>query len=91
MRIEITNQRDNPLFKRKEVLAKVDYEGKATPSKADLQVALAHLAKANAEHVEIGKMMSLVGKSSGVLSARIWETKPPEKKKKSKEAAAPAK
>ena len=87
MRIEIVGQKENPILKRREISANIDYEGKATPSKAEIQAMLAKQLGANEELVEISTVLSAVGRSVGSLHAKVWETKPPEKKKKTKEAA----
>jgi ribosomal protein S24E len=75
MIIDIVEQRENPLFKRKDVVAIVNYGSSATPSKKALQKALADQLKVNAENVEIIKVLSDVGLAKGKAWIKIWQDK----------------
>jgi ribosomal protein S24E len=83
MKIRIIEDKHNVLLKRKEIIAHIDYEG-ATPSKAQIQEALAHEHKFDKEKIEVSKILSEIGKPVGKAWIKVWEIKPPEKKKKAK-------
>ncbi len=75
MDIQIISEKENPLLKRKEILASIDYQGGSTPSKADLQKTLAEHFNANIDNVEISKIISEVGLSKGRVWIKIWQEK----------------
>jgi len=75
MKVQVITEKENPLLKRKEILVSIDYEGTATPSKADIQKLLAEQLKANIENLEISKVLSEIGKSRGKAWIKIWEEK----------------
>jgi small subunit ribosomal protein S24e len=75
MEIQIINEKENPLLKRREVLANINYQGGSTPSKAELQKILAEQLKANIENIEITKIISEVGLSKGRAWIKIWQEK----------------
>jgi len=75
MNIQVIGEKENPLLKRREVLASIDYQGSSTPSKADLQKTLADHFKVNVDNVEISKIMSEVGMPKGKAWIKIWQEK----------------
>lgn len=75
MKFDIIDKKQNPLLKRKEILIFLDYEGGCTPSKLDLQKALAESMKVNAGNIEISKILSEIGLSRGKAWVKIWEEK----------------
>ncbi|NIM47359.1 MAG: hypothetical protein GTN40_04365 [Candidatus Aenigmarchaeota archaeon] len=75
MDIQVINEKENPLLKRREILASIDYHGGSTPSKADLQKNLADHFKVNMDNVEISKIISEVGMSKGKIWIKIWQEK----------------
>jgi ribosomal protein S24E len=75
MDVQVINERENPLFKRKEILVSVDYKGSSTPSRADLQKILAEQFKVGVDSLEIEKIMSEVGLSKGKVWINIWNDK----------------
>jgi len=97
MKIEVINEKENPLMKRRELFVSIDYDKGATPSKADLQKSLAEQLKVNIENLEISKILSEFGLSKGKAWVKIWkEKKVPlyseikkEKKEKPKEESKP--
>jgi ribosomal protein S24E len=84
MKVQIISEKENPIFKRKELVAAIDYEGKSTPSRAELIKLLAEQFKVGEEKIEINKVLSETGLSKGKAWIKIWQEKPPEKKKKVK-------
>ena len=75
MNIQVIKEKENPLFKRKEILAAIDYAGGSTPSKADLQKALADHFKVNTDKVEVSKVLSENGLSRGRAWIKVWHEK----------------
>ena len=90
MKIETVEQKENPLLKRKELILKLDYEGAATPSKKAVSDELAKTLSVPVENVEIRKLITEFGRSMGKAWVKVWDEKPPEKKKKAAAPAAPA-
>lgn len=68
MNFQVVNEKENPLFKRKEVLMSLDYQGGSTPSKADLQKSLSEHFKVNVDSIEIAKIIS----ETGLPRGRAW-------------------
>jgi len=75
MNFQVINEKENPLFKRKEILASLDYQGGSTPSRADLQKTLAEQFKVGIDSVEITKVLSETGLSRGKIWIKIWHEK----------------
>ena len=92
MKFEIRSEKHNPVLKRKDIVAKIDFGGGATPSRAEMQVAIATEMKIAPDHVEIVKVTSEHGVPEGSVWARIWEEKKVEilaKKEEPKEEPKP--
>jgi len=75
MNFQVISEKENPLFKRKEILASIDYQGGSTPSKADLQKMLAEQLKVSIDSVEITKVLSETGLTRGRAWIKIWHEK----------------
>jgi small subunit ribosomal protein S24e len=75
MKIEVVTEKENPLLKRKEIIISLDYDGKSTISKADLQKLIAEQFKAGVDSVEITKILSEVGIPKGRGWIKIWNEK----------------
>jgi ribosomal protein S24E len=75
MSIEIIEEKENPLFKRRELVAAVNFASSATPSKMALQKALADQLKVGADSVEITKIISENGLPRGKAWIKIWHEK----------------
>lgn len=82
MNIEVVEEKQNPLLKRKELIVSIDYDGVGTPSKAILQTELSKNLGVNQELIEVTKIFSETGLPQGKAWVKIWETKPLERKKK---------
>jgi ribosomal protein S24E len=91
MDIRVVAEKENPLLKRKDIIVALDYEGKSTTSKAELQKLISEQFKSGIDSVEVTTIMSEVGSSKGKAWIKIWqEKKVPiyseiKKEKKSKE------
>ena len=87
MRFKIIEEKENPVLKRKELVASIDYEQGSTPSKAEMQKAISEQLNANIENIEISKILSDNGRSIGMAWIKIWsEKKIPAYKTKKAEA-----
>ena len=84
MRFDILGEKDNPLLKRKEIVLALDYEGGATPKKEELIQSLAEKFGVEKDFVDISKIISETGFPRGKAYVKVWQIKPPEKKKKIK-------
>jgi ribosomal protein S24E len=75
MKIQVLVEKDNPLLKRKEVIVSLEYNGKSTISRAELQKMFSDEFKANIESVEISKILSEIGMPKGKAWIKIWKEK----------------
>jgi ribosomal protein S24E len=75
MKIEILSEKDNPLLKRKEVLVSIDYNGKSTISRSELQKMFSDQFKADITSVEISKILSEGGLPMGKAWIKLWKNK----------------
>jgi ribosomal protein S24E len=75
MQMELIDEKSNPVFKRNELTFRLDYGAGRTPSKADMQAAVAHKKKVALEQVEVVNISSDVGVASGRAIISIWEEK----------------
>jgi ribosomal protein S24E len=75
MRMQLISERQNPLLKRNEVLVSLDYDGKSTVSKAELQKTVSEELKAALDSVEITRIISEVGIPRGKAWVKIWKDK----------------
>jgi ribosomal protein S24E len=75
MRFKIIEEKENPVLKRKEMIASIDYQQGSTPSKADLQKAISEQLNANIENIEINKILSDVGRPIGMAWIKVWSEK----------------
>lgn len=84
MKIDVLEKRENPILKRTDLLLKVDHDKQPTPKKDELAKVIADMFKSVPEKVEIIYIFSDVGITKAKVKARVWEEKPPEKKRKEK-------
>ena len=75
MDIQVINEKENLLLKRREIMASINYSGGSTPSKADLQKLLADHFKVNMDNVEISKLLSETGLARGRAWVKVWKDK----------------
>jgi small subunit ribosomal protein S24e len=75
MKIQVISEKENPLLKRKEILVSLNYEGGATPSRAELQKTMAEQFNVEIERVEVSKILSEIGMPRGKAWIKIWEEK----------------
>ena len=86
--IKITNERENPLFKRKEV--KISINSSITPSKQEIENIIYTKFSIDKETIAVKKVNSKFGSKTFIIDANIYssredkekiEPKPKEKKK----------
>ena len=75
MRLKIIEEKENPVLKRREIVASLDYEQGSTPSKADLQKALSEQLNVGMENIEVSKILSENGMSIGMAWVKVWAEK----------------
>jgi ribosomal protein S24E len=75
MKFKVLEEKENPMLKRKEIMISLDYEGGSTTSKADLQKTLSEQLNAGIENVEVSKILSETGRTSGKAWIKIWQEK----------------
>ncbi|AIZ56270.1 30S ribosomal protein S24e [Candidatus Methanoplasma termitum] len=75
MKIEITNQKENPLQSRKEVYFTIDHVGETTPGRNAVAEDIAKKTKSKRDCVVIDNIESLygIGKSKGY--AKVYDSK----------------
>ncbi len=74
MEFKIISEKQNPVMKRREILAEMKYDG-ATPSKAQVQEHAAAKLSVNPENLEVSKILSEHGKPAGKAWIKIWENR----------------
>jgi ribosomal protein S24E len=84
MKIDVLEKRENLILKRTDLILKVDHDKQPTPKKEELAKAIADMFNSVPEKVEIIYIFSDVGATKAKVKAKVWEEKPPEKKKKEK-------
>lgn len=74
MKIEIMEEKDNPLLNRKELKIKIIHDG-ATPSRQEVKDALVALLGIEKERVILDSYMSRFGVRESTGTARVYKTK----------------
>lgn len=86
MQIEIKKEKDNRLLNRKELLVRIDYEGKSTPSRQEVEAAVSSAKKVDFLKVQVKKILSDHGKPFGTAWVRIYDEPIKEKVESQKES-----
>ena len=81
MEISVTEEKENPFFKRKDLKVKVRHLGSSTPSKVDIGKELASKYSVDASQVQIDYIFSQRGLGESSVSCKILQEKPQEAKK----------
>lgn len=76
MDVRIVNERDNPFFKRKDLVVDIMHKGEATPKISDIKTVLAGRYNVDESQVVIEYMMSKKGMSESIVKAKIMNEKP---------------
>jgi ribosomal protein S24E len=73
MEVKIEQDNENALLKRRELIASIDYEGKSTPSRGELEAAIATMKKVDFNCVKVHKLFSDHGRPLGKAWIRIYD------------------
>ena len=80
MLFDVKQEKSNPLLKRKELIVQINYEGRSTSSRAEMELALSKNKNIDVDKIEIRKIISDHGKSTG--KAWVWLHEEAVKKKR---------
>lgn len=72
MEVKITNQKENPLLKRKEIVFEAEHKGGVTPSKKEVRSRLAALLTADEKLLIVDEYASSVGSGTSCGRARLY-------------------
>lgn len=93
MEMKIVSAVENPLLKRKHVVANLLFPGEKTPSNKEVTTAVAKATGANEDVVAIRRISCAFGSTTAELDAYVYQTKEllekTEARPKKKTAAAP--
>ena len=81
MEISVTEEKENPFFKRKDLKVKVRHLGSSTPSKVDIGKELASKYSVDASQVQIDYIFSQRGLGESFVSCKILNERPKEEEK----------
>ena len=89
MKFEITKEKDNPLFKRKEIQAKLETD--VTPSKSEVIKLISEKFSSPSENINIKGIHGTFGTKEFIVTANIYNSKEEKNmEKKKKKGAQPA-
>ena len=75
MKMEITNKKENPLYKRVEVYFTLDHNGESTPGRNAVAEAIAKECKSKRECVVVDNIESVYGRGMSKGYAKVYESK----------------
>jgi len=75
MKMEITQKKDNPLYKRVEVHFTINHDGESTPGRNAVAEAIAKECKSKRECVVVDNIESVYGKGMSKGYAKVYESK----------------
>ena len=75
MKVKTNNEKENPLFKRKELSLEIEHEESKTPAKAELQQYMAKHLKKDVQQIEIKSIFSDCGTAKSKAKVFVWEEK----------------
>ena len=75
MKMEITQKKANPLFKRTEINFVIDHAGAATPTKGAVVEEIAQQMKAAKDTIVLDSMDSVFGNGKTVGYVKVYESK----------------
>lgn len=83
----IVEERENPFFKRKELIVLLKHDAESTPSKAEVVREVAAANKVDESQVVIDYIFTKKGISESLARVKILKEKPPVKEEPKKEEA----
>ncbi|MBE6527705.1 MAG: 30S ribosomal protein S24e [Thermoplasmata archaeon] len=75
MKMEITQQKDNPLSKRVEVYFTINHDGESTPGRNAVAEEIAKACKSKRDCVVVDTIESVYGKGMSKGYAKVYESK----------------
>jgi len=91
MKVNVTDEKQNPHMKRKELILTIEHGSEATPSKANVEDALAKQISVEKDRIEIVDIISETGMAKSTSKILIWdEPRPKEVKEEQKKDEKPA-
>lgn len=88
MKLEILNENQNNVLRRKELQVAIDHENEPTPSKAALQELISKQLEHNKEKIDVRSIYSDKGRARSLSKIFVWEEPPPKKMKEEKKVEA---
>jgi ribosomal protein S24E len=88
MQMTVVDEKENPFFKRKEIIVLLKHDAESTPSKADLIKEVAAANKVDESQIEIEYIFTKKGISESLAKVRVLKEKPPVKEGPKKEVPA---
>lgn len=82
MEMNIVQESDNMLLKRKEVVLEIKHENATTPAKAEIISAVAAKYSVDPEHVFVDYILTRKGVNESVAKVKIYKEKPKAEAKK---------
>lgn len=86
MKIDIIDEKDNRLFKRRDLMLKLDHNTVGTPSKSELVEKLAETNSVDKSQVLVEYISTKKGATESVAKVKILDEKPPVKEEAKTEA-----
>jgi ribosomal protein S24E len=80
--MEIIHEKKNPFMERTELMIEIEHEGKATPSRAEIQKMVAGEIKKREDNIEIKNIFSEHGMAKSKVKVFAWDKKKVMLKKK---------
>ena len=75
MKMEITQQKENPLYKRVEVYFKLDHAGESTPGRNAVAEEVAKQLKTKRDRVVVDNIESVYGRGMSNGYAKVYDSK----------------
>lgn len=75
MKIDVLEEKENPLLDRKELTVKVIHKGKATPKKDEIRDKIIAKLGANKDTLILGPLNQRFGSTDSLAKVKIYKTK----------------
>ncbi|MEM5797897.1 MAG: hypothetical protein QXP39_00620 [Candidatus Aenigmatarchaeota archaeon] len=73
MKLEVVQERDNPILKRKELLLNIEHTGKATPTRVELLPVIAKQVNVDEKHIIIDYIRTSTGTNNSLVKVQIYQ------------------
>lgn len=84
MKVNVSQEKENPFLNRRELKGKIGHLGEATPSREQVEEFLSQKLKVDKKNVDVNKIFTQKGKQESIFLANIKGLKKKAKKKKPK-------